>query len=409
MPAHPEDCVRHADIVVTDCDRHLVEDILAGPIGRRSIVANARPLADLPLVEEREPEIHAGAFVGGRQASTTTDSHLPSIGCPYACDFCPESATAHAAFGTDRMTRELDGIAARYPGAVIGVHDPNFGVRFDQIMTAFEGRDRPQQNSFAMASSLSLLDRGRLARLFAAGRLLVVPGIESFADCSAKRRATRISGVAKYAAVSARFREIEQAIPTVQADLILGVDADAGNEPFILARRFIAEHPKVWAIVNIPIPFGGTPFAERVRRDGRLVEALPYAFYTAPYLAMRPLHCDLDDDVARLSEVYSDLVSLRLLARRMRLLRSAFAQGVVLARTAALRVEFGERKALRTALREQPDMRRFYAGQSRRLRDFLRHRTRARLGHCTEVLPGESSRDWAPGGPETRATLEQAA
>lgn len=401
--AYPEDCARHADIVVTDCDRQLVEDILAGRIDPGSIVSSARPLAELPLVEEREPEIRAAALVEGRQRRTTTISLISSLGCPYACDFCSEWATPYAAFGTDRMARQLDVIAARYPGALIGFHDPNFGVRFDQTMAALEAPDRPRLNPFVMESTLSLLDPGRLARLRAAGCIAVAPGIESFADYSAKSRATRISGAAKYAAVSARIREIEAAIPNVQANLILGVDADAGDEPFILARRFIAEHPRVWANVNIPIPFGRPPFAERVRREGRLVEGLPFAFYTAPYLAMRPLHYDLDDYLARLSEVYTDLVSLRLLSRRLRLLDSAFARGVVIARTAALRVELDELTAFRTALREQPDMRRFYAGQSRPLPAFLRQRMRARLGRYAEVLPGESSRDWAPCGAEERA------
>ncbi len=401
--AYPEDCARHADIVVTECDRQLVEDILAGQFGPGSIVRSARPLTELPMVEEREPEIRAAAFVGGRQARTTTIALLSSLGCPYDCDFCSEWATPYAAFGTDRMTRELDVIAARYPGAVIAFHDPNFGVRFEQTLAAFEARGRPRRNPFVMESSLSLLDRGRLARLRAAGCLLAAPGIESVADYSAKSRTTRARGAAKYAAVSASIREIEAAIPTVQANLILGVDADAGDEPFLLARRFIAEHPKVWTNVNIPIPFGRTPFAERVRREGRLVEALPFAFYTAPYLAMRPLHYDLDDYLARLSEVYADLVSLRLLARRLKLLDSAFARGVVVARTAALRVEFGELTAFRTALREQPDMRRFYGGKTRRLPGFLRQRMLARLGRYADVLAGEDRRDWAPHAAESCA------
>lgn len=244
----------------------------------------------------------------------------------------------------------------------------------------------------------SLLDPGRLARLRAAGCLIVAPGIESFADYSAKSRTTRATGEAKYAAISARMREIEAEIPAVQANLILGVDADAGDEPFLLARRFIAEHPKVWVNVNIPIPFGRTPFAERVHREGRLVDALPFAFYTAPYLAMRPLHYDIDDYLSRLSAVYADLVSLGLLARRLRILQAAVARSVLIARTAALRVEFDELTAFRTALREQPDMHRFYAGQSRRLPAFLAHRMRDRLGRYAEVLPDEGVREWAPLG-----------
>lgn len=144
--AHPEDCARHADIVVTDCDRQVVEDILSGHYDPGAIAKSGRPLADLPMVEECEAEIRAAAFVGGRQRRTTAISLVSSLGCPYACDFCSEWATPYAAFGPDRMARELDVIAHRYPGALIGFHDPKFGVRFDQTLAAFERPGRAGRN-----------------------------------------------------------------------------------------------------------------------------------------------------------------------------------------------------------------------------------------------------------------------
>lgn len=393
--AFPADCARHADIVVTDCDRQVVDDILSGAIGPGSIVASARPLAELPLVEEREAEIRAAAFVRGRQRRPTTISLLSSLGCPYACDFCSEWATPYVAFGTGRMRRELDVIAARYPGALIAFHDPNFGVRFDETLAAFEAREGPR-NPFVMESWLSLLDDARLARLAAAGCVMVAPGIESFADYSNKSRTTRATGEAKYAAVSARIRAIEEAIPAVQVNLILGVDADEGDEPFALAHRFVSDHPKVWVNANTPIPFGRTPFAERLKRDGRLFSALPFAFYSAPYLALRPLHYGIDEYLTRMAELYADLCAPRLLARRLAAMPTALARGVVIARTAALRVELGELLAVRRALREEDDMRRFYDGRSARLPAFLRGRLLARLGRYADALPEEKQRDFAP-------------
>jgi len=401
--AYPQDCARFADIVVTDCDRRVVDEILSGAVEPGSIVRSARPLVDLPLVEEREPEIRSSAFIRGRQRYTTSIALISSLGCPYDCDFCSEWATRYMAFDTERMKRELNFIARRYPGALIGFHDPNFGVRFDQIMHAFESGGR--RNSFVMESSLSLLDRDRLSRLRQAGCLMVAPGIESWADYSRKSRTNRTSGEAKYAAVSAQMREIEAAIPTAQANIILGVDADAGDEPFDLTRRFIAEHPKVWTNVNIPIPFGRTPFAERVRREGRLIEALPLAFYTAPYVALRPLHYGIEDYLRRLSQVYEAMVAPSLLVHRLALLPSAFSRGVAIARTVALRSELAELSRFRQALARQIDLRRFFEGETRVLPEFLAKRLRDRIGRYSALLPLEACLPIADGRRAERPVL----
>jgi hypothetical protein len=71
-------------------------------------------------------------------------------------------------------------------------------------------------------------------------------------------------------------------------------------------------------------------------------------------------------------------------------------RGVVLARTAALRVEFNELVAFRQALLRDADMRSFYNGESRRLPDFLRHRLLDRLGRYADALPDDRRHDWAP-------------
>jgi hypothetical protein len=111
---------------------------------------------------------------------------------------------------------------------------------------------------------------------------------------------------------------------------------------------------------------------------------------------MRPLHYGFDEYLERLAGVYAELCALPLLGRRLALLTSGLARGVVIARTAALRVEFAELNEFRAALRGQADMRRFYEGRSRTLPAFLAGRMRGRLGCYAEALPREAQRQWAP-------------
>jgi len=57
--AFPRDCLRFFDLVVGDCDKGLVADILRGTFDPGTVVSSARPFADVPTVEERMPEIAA--------------------------------------------------------------------------------------------------------------------------------------------------------------------------------------------------------------------------------------------------------------------------------------------------------------------------------------------------------------
>jgi hypothetical protein len=53
----PTDCARFFDIVVKDCDKILVDDILRRRFDPPAIVSSGRPLKEFPSVEERMPEI----------------------------------------------------------------------------------------------------------------------------------------------------------------------------------------------------------------------------------------------------------------------------------------------------------------------------------------------------------------
>lgn len=86
--AFPNDCLRFFDLVVKDCDRRLIEEVLARRYDPPAIITSGRLLTEFPSVEERMPEIAAASFADGRPLFTSVVPMLASLGCPYSCDFC---------------------------------------------------------------------------------------------------------------------------------------------------------------------------------------------------------------------------------------------------------------------------------------------------------------------------------
>ena len=48
---------------------------------------------------------------------------------------------------------------------MVAYHDPNFGVKFDRVLSVMEQMPQPTRNPYVMESSLSILKGPRLRRL----------------------------------------------------------------------------------------------------------------------------------------------------------------------------------------------------------------------------------------------------
>ena len=62
----PTDCLRFFDLVVRDCNKDLIDDILHGHYDPPAAITSGRPLTDFPSVEERMPEIKIASFYNGK-------------------------------------------------------------------------------------------------------------------------------------------------------------------------------------------------------------------------------------------------------------------------------------------------------------------------------------------------------
>jgi hypothetical protein len=101
--AFPTDCARFFDIVVKECDRPLLDDILCGHVDPPAIVSSGRPPTEFPTVEERMPYIEISAFHRGRRRAASTVPLLSSVGCPYDCSFCVDWDSKFVPVDRDRL------------------------------------------------------------------------------------------------------------------------------------------------------------------------------------------------------------------------------------------------------------------------------------------------------------------
>jgi radical SAM superfamily enzyme YgiQ (UPF0313 family) len=385
--AFPLDCARFFDVVVLECDRALVADVVAGRIGPGAIVSSARPYTDVPSVEERLPEIRRAAFARGRRPFfATTVPLLASTGCPYACDFCIDGRTPYRQLDLAGLARDLDWVAAELPDTMVGFHDPNFAVRFDEVLDLMERRPPSARNPYIMETSLAVLRPDRVARLGATRCAAVAPGIESWGEYSGKAGLGRPTGAAKVARLAEHFDILHQHVPYLQANFMFGLDGDRGDEPIALTKEFMTRTPFVWPVVNIPHPFGGTPLQERYLREGRVLRMMPFSFYYSPWVVTTFRHYDPVEYYDRLIDVFAHFTSSDMLLRRLRATTSAFVRTAHVVRTRVKRRRLRAFRRLRDLLRTDRELRRFHEGRSTTLPELYHREYERMLGPYASLM-----------------------
>lgn len=384
--AFPLDCLRFFDLVVHDCDETLIDDILRGTVERNTVVASGRPLQDVPSVEERMPEIVSASFRHGRPTMLSNVPMLSSIGCPYRCDFCIDWNNPFRLLPTERLAADLRFISKQMPGTIVSYHDPNFAVRFDQVMEVMETIPRGARNPFVMGSSLTILRGERLGRLREVNCAYVAPGIESWADYSNKAAVGREVGAGKMEKVVEHFEELHEYVPGLGACFIFGTDADAGDEPIELTTEFVRRVPYVWPQMNIPMPYGGTPMFDSYLAEDRILKSMPFSFYYVPYIVTKFRHYTPLEYYEQLIRFYAAVTSPRMLRRRVQTTRGVPMKALQLLRTLSMRDGREKLRAVWWRLKNDGELRAFHEGRTERLPEYYLQLYRGRLGPYAELM-----------------------
>jgi hypothetical protein len=386
---YPEDAVRYFDYVLGFTDRAVVTEVLhevapQRPEGR--YLAAPRQPAELPSLEERWKFVEATL----RKAPTIKIvPMLGSLGCPYTCSFCIDSTVAYQPLSFPQLRDDLAFLLTRIKHPIVGWHDPNFGVRFDDYMEAVESSVPEGRMRHIAESSLSLLSEPHLVRLRRNGFRAILPGIESWYDLGNKSK-TRRTGMDKVTQVAEHVNLILRYIPYIQTNFVLGLDGDHGPEPFELTKRFLDLAPGAFPAYSLLSAFGrAAPLNLEYQRQGR-VRPFPFHFLNNNHaMNVAPRNYGWTEFYDHLIDLSKYSFSGRAILKRIPATATMIPKWMNVVR--AMSSEGWGRIRYHSAIRRRLDadrsMRPFFEGESEELPEFYAARVRQELGPLYQYLP----------------------
>lgn len=383
--AFPEDALRYFDYVVTACNETTISDIVEGHYDAGSIVSADKKTFELPSLAERYMDIAKASFYGERRSPFSVIALLSSTGCPYACDFCVDWNNPYRARAAGDMVADLEFASHAFPRQMIAFYDPNFGVSFDKTMSAFEAVRSSRRNPYIIESSLSILKPERLARLRDTNCVYIAPGVESWGDYANKAGVSQSRGAEKLVKVLKHFQLISEYIPGLQANFLFGTDADCSYEPVRLTKKFFNGVPNVFPGVSNPIAYGGTPFREQLKANGRLLKLAPI-YYSNPVLTAVPRHYDPITYYKYLIELLQAVIDWRLFVRRMTSKLPWPIKVVYWLRTMYLSAYIGDLRRFLYLLKTDRQFLSFHEGSLIGAPNYYSQRLDRRIGKFAELL-----------------------
>jgi hypothetical protein len=386
---YPEDACKYYDYVLGFTDRNTIAEVCRDcaphrPLGRH-LTAARQPL-ELPTLEER------WKFVEPTLAKAPTIKIVPmigSLGCPYTCSFCIDSTVAYQPLSFAQLRDDLKFLLTKIKNPIVGWHDPNFGVRFDDYMEAVEAAVPDARIRHIAESSLSLLSEKHLVRLRKNGFRAILPGIESWYDMGNKSK-TRRTGMDKVKQVSEHVNMILRYIPYIQTNFVMGLDGDMGPEPFELTKKFIDLSPGAFPAYSLLSAFGrAAPMNLDYQRAGRVLP-FPFHFLNNNHaMNVRPKNYSWPEFYDGLVDVTRYSFSWKAIARRIPATATAIPKWMNVVRAVSSE-GFGRiryHQTIRRLLDTDRSVRGFMEGETDQLPGFYADRIRTELGPAYQYLP----------------------
>ena len=314
---YPNDAIKYFDYVLGFTHKSTIMEVLdnctpQGAIGKQ-LSAKQQP-SILPGVEERwkfiEPTLKKAPFL-------KIVPMIGSLGCPYTCSFCIDSTVPYQTLNFETIKKDLKFLLGKFKRPLIVWHDPNFGIRFEDNMNAIASVAPPKSFRFIAESSLSILTEEHLKVMKQNGFEAMLPGIESWYELGNKSKTSRLAGEEKLNRISEHVNMMFQYIPYVQTNFVLGLDSDAGKEPFELTKRFVDKVPAAFPGYSLLSAFGeAAPLNLEYQRENRVL-GFPFHFLNN-HLAMniKPKNYEWVDFYDKVIDLTSYTFSRKAMYRR---------------------------------------------------------------------------------------------
>jgi hypothetical protein len=387
---YPEDAQQYFDYVLGFTDRDIVRAVLEDctphrPMGLH-LHAAAQPRA-LPGVRERWKFIE---LTLAKAPLLKIVPMLGSLGCPYTCSFCIDSEVPYQPLDFDVLKDDLRFLLRKLRRPHVAWHDPNFGVRFDDYMSAIEEAIPPNSIDFIAESSLSLMSEKRLERMKRNGFVAALPGIESWFDLGNKSKTGANQGVAKVEQVSEHIRAIQRHIPYVQTNFVLGMDSDSGATPFELTKQFVDRTPGAFPGFSLLSAFGrAAPLNLEYQRQNRVLP-FPFHFLNNNHaMNVKPANYSWPDFYDHVIGLSKHTFSWRAINRRFWAVRQRIPRWMNVVRAVSSE-GFGRIKyytEVRHLLDSDRHFRDYFEGETTELPAFFLNRIKRDLGPLLEWLP----------------------
>ncbi len=390
---YPQDAALYFDYVLGFTDKEIVRDVLQD-------VSQHRP-EGLMLSAKSQPQFLPGVRERWKYIDATLQKAplikivpmLASLGCPYTCSFCIDADISYQPLELEVLKEDLRFLLQTVKRPRIAWHDPNFGVRFDEQLSAIEEVAPPDSIDFIAESSLSLLAEPRLKRLKHNGFKALLPGVESWYDLGNKSKTGTQYGIEKVQQVAEHVNMIMEYIPYVQANFVLGLDCDSGSHPFELSKRFVDKSPAVFPGYSQLSAFGQAARLNLEYQKAGRVLAFPFHFLNNNHaMNVKPKNYSWPEFYDHLIDLTEYSFSRRAIYRRFTSMQARIPKWMNFLRAISSegygRIRYY--KEIRRRLDEDPEFRPFFEKETDRLPQFYVDRIQNDLGPLWEWLPKEA-------------------
>lgn len=387
---YPQDAQKYFDYVLGFTDKDVLREVLDDcqphrPVGlHRSALQQPR---SLPGVRAR------WKFIESTLRKSPAIKIVPmigSLGCPYTCSFCIDSEVPYQPLDFDELKADLRFLLTKLKRPIVGWHDPNFGIRFDDYLEAIEEAVPPGSIRFIAESTLSLLSEPHVERMKRNGFKALLPGIESWYDMGNKSKTGARQGMDKVEHVAEHANVIMRHVPYLQTNFVLGLDADEGSETFELTKRFLDRTPGAFPAYSLLTAFGqAAPLNLEYQKSDRVL-AFPFHFMNNNHVMnVKPKNYEWPEFYDHVVDLTAYSFSRRAIRRRLQTNTGVIPRFLNVMRASSSegkgRLEYFRR--LRDKLEADRPFRDFFEGETDRIPSFYTDWVRRDLGPLWEFLP----------------------